>query len=57
MGNSVECVVCECGITLGHGTLEGEILICPDCGTELEVLSLEPPSLAEAPRVEEDWGE
>ena len=37
--------------------LEGELLICPDCGTELEVVSLNPPTLAEAPEVQEDWGE
>jgi alpha-aminoadipate carrier protein LysW len=37
--------------------MEGEILLCPDCGTELEVLSLNPLRLEEAPEVEEDWGE
>lgn len=51
------CVVCECAIDLAPGTLKGEILLCPDCGTELEVLCTSPPSLSEAPQVEEDWGE
>ena len=30
---------------------------CPDCGTELEVVSLNPITVAEAPEVQEDWGE
>lgn len=30
---------------------------CPDCGSELEVVSLKPLQLAEAPEAEEDWGE
>ncbi|MBE9507737.1 MAG: lysine biosynthesis protein LysW, partial [Chloroflexi bacterium] len=29
----------------------------PDCGIELEVMSLEPITLELAPEVEEDWGE
>ncbi len=51
------CTICECNIQIPEGTMEGEILLCPDCGTELEVLSLEPLRLEEAPEVEEDWGE
>ncbi|MDO5562555.1 MAG: lysine biosynthesis protein LysW [Synergistaceae bacterium] len=43
------CTVCEATITLPEG--------CGDCGTELEVISLDPPKLEEAPQVQEDWGE
>jgi alpha-aminoadipate carrier protein LysW len=35
----------------------GEIVVCPDCGVELEVMSLDPVALEVAPEVEEDWGE
>jgi alpha-aminoadipate carrier protein LysW len=35
----------------------GEIVVCPDCGVELEVMSLDPIRLELAPEVEEDWGE
>ncbi len=35
----------------------GEIIYCPDCNAELEVLGLEPPTVALAPQLEEDWGE
>jgi alpha-aminoadipate carrier protein LysW len=42
---------------LPQGTIVGEILPCASCATELEVISLDPPSVARAPEVEEDWGE
>ena len=38
-------------------TVEGEILVCPDCAAELEVTAVDPPTLALAPEVGEDWGE
>lgn len=37
--------------------VKGEIVICPDCGVELEVISVEPLKLELAPQEEEDWGE
>ncbi|WP_322487753.1 lysine biosynthesis protein LysW [Chloroflexus sp.] len=52
-----ECPECAAEIILPANTLESEIIACPDCGTELEVASLNPPTLALAPEVEEDWGE
>ncbi|MEF3274521.1 MAG: lysine biosynthesis protein LysW [Chloroflexus sp.] len=52
-----ECPECAAVITLPEHTLESEIIACPDCGAELEVVSLDPPTLALAPEVEEDWGE
>lgn len=51
------CTVCEATITLPEGCCEGELVYCEDCGTELEVVSLDPPTLEEAPKVQEDWGE
>ena len=36
---------------------EGEIVICPDCGVELEVTGVDPLTVGLAPEVEEDWGE
>lgn len=35
----------------------GEIVDSPATGTELEVVSLDPVTLEEAPELEEDWGE
>jgi alpha-aminoadipate carrier protein LysW len=50
------CPECEAQITV-QGLMVGEIIYCPDCNAELEVLHLEPPAVALAPEVEEDWGE
>ena len=51
------CPICEAEITLPADCCEGELVVCPDCGTELEVISLNPATLEEAPQVQEDWGE
>ena len=53
----VECPVCEAGVDLSADVVEGELLECPDCGSELEVLKVDPPELGEAPESEEDWGQ
>ena len=37
--------------------MAGELLVCEDCGAELELTSLDPVTLAEAPSAEEDWGQ
>jgi alpha-aminoadipate carrier protein LysW len=53
----VECPGCGGPINLGPDREESESITCPDCGVELEVVSLDPPTLEVAPEVEEDWGE
>ncbi len=52
-----ECPVCGAKVPVGQGAVEGELMACPECGTELEVTGLNPITLAEAPQEEEDWGE
>ena len=53
---ALECP--ECGATIDEEpTLTGEILDCPDCAVELEVVSLDPLRIEVAPEVAEDWGE
>jgi alpha-aminoadipate carrier protein LysW len=54
---SAVCVVCEAQVGMPDNCEEGELLICPDCGTELEVTGLDPVTVEEAPQVQEDWGE
>lgn len=54
---TIKCLECDAEITLDAGTEIGEIIVCPDCGIDLEVLSLEPPEIGLAPMEEEDWGE
>ncbi len=51
------CPECNASISMASNTVMGEILSCPDCGTELEVTGLAPLQLAPAPHEEEDWGE
>jgi len=52
-----ECPVCGASVALETDTLAGELKDCTDCGSELEVVSITPPELAEAPQAAEDWGE
>jgi alpha-aminoadipate/glutamate carrier protein LysW len=55
--NAVACPECVADITLENNTEVGEIIVCPDCGVDLEVTALEPASVGLAPMEEEDWGE
>ena len=54
---NTNCPECIAEISNDNGIVTGEILVCPDCGVDLEVMSLEPFSLDLAPMEEEDWGE
>jgi alpha-aminoadipate carrier protein LysW len=51
------CLECEATLDLAPDVEEGEIVVCPDCGVELEVRSVTPVTVELAPEVEEDWGE
>ena len=51
------CPECDGNIELTDDLEAGEIVVCPDCGMELEVMTVEPLVLEPAPEVEEDWGE
>jgi len=51
------CPICDVEIALGPATVVSELLKCRECGTELEVTSVSPPVVAEAPAEEEDWGQ
>ena len=53
----VECPECAAKLNLSPDVEIAEIVVCPDCGAELEVLSLNPFTVELAPEVEEDWGE
>jgi alpha-aminoadipate carrier protein LysW len=53
----MECPECAAVLDLAPDVEEGEIAVCPDCGAELEVMSVDPLTVDLAPEVEEDWGE
>lgn len=51
-----KCPECDADLQL-KDVIEGEIVVCSDCGVDLEVVSLDPLELNLAPMEEEDWGE
>lgn len=52
-----ECPTCAAEVVVAGDVVKGELISCSECGTELEVKSLNPVVLGEAPQEEEDWGE
>lgn len=58
MSQEMNAVCPECAAEFDlNDVMEGEIVVCPDCGVDLEVISLVPLALELAPMEEEDWGE
>ena len=55
--NNAVCPECDAEVNIPANVVQNELIACPDCGTELEVVSLNPVTLELAPEVEEDWGE
>lgn len=55
--STISCPECAAEITLAAGTEVGEIIVCPDCGVDLEIIALEPAAAQLAPMEQEDWGE
>lgn len=51
------CPECDADIIIPADAMENELITCPDCAIELEIISLDPLELDLAPEVEEDWGE
>ena len=56
MSGRVNCPECDATLNLKE-VVQGEIVQCPDCGVDLEVVSVDPLNLALAPMEEEEWGE
>lgn len=51
------CPQCDASLTIPDNAMLNELIACPDCGAELEIINLNPVELDLAPEVEEDWGE
>ena len=51
------CPECEGTVRFDRPPLRSQVARCTDCGTELEVIEIDPIRLETAPEVEEDWGE
>ncbi|MCK4898251.1 MAG: lysine biosynthesis protein LysW [Anaerolineales bacterium] len=54
---NVTCPECVAELELASDVEVNEIMVCSDCGVDLEVTSLAPATVELAPMVEEDWGE
>lgn len=51
------CPECGASVALPANAMQNELIPCSDCGTELEIISLNPVELDRAPETQEDWGE
>jgi alpha-aminoadipate/glutamate carrier protein LysW len=56
VSGQAQCPECFADVPLNN-VMQNEITQCPGCGAELEVVAIEPLTLAVAPQEEEDWGE
>jgi len=54
-----ECPSCFFEIELDEGTIEGEVIPCPDCGVDSEITKIDRETVSAeiAELTEEDWGE
>ncbi len=50
-----ECPVCGIELTLEDDVVPGELKECVECGTELEIESVDPLVVSEAPVEDEGW--
>lgn len=51
------CPECDARVTVDADAERGEVVTCPECNAELEVVGLDPPCFVLAPPEEVDWGE
>lgn len=51
------CPVCGATLEIPADAMPNELIVCGDCGSELEIVSLQPLMVELAPPCEEDWGE
>ena len=54
---TARCPDCDAEVSIDAESVLNEIILCQNCDLELELIELDPPTLQEAPPVEEDWGE
>jgi lysine biosynthesis protein LysW len=52
-----KCLECMAEVKVGADAQKGEVISCPECSTDLEIVSVRPLKLALAPEVQEDWGQ
>ncbi len=55
----VSCKECDKELNVPNDAVKGEIVTCPDCGSDFEIVSVSNSKveLKSAEKVGEDWGE
>ncbi len=55
----IKCNECDKELNVADDSVKGEIVTCPDCGSDYEIASIENNDiqLKPAEKVGEDWGE
>ncbi|MGH9922757.1 MAG: alpha-aminoadipate/glutamate carrier protein LysW/ArgW [Nitrososphaerales archaeon] len=55
----VNCKECDKELSIPDDAVKGEIVTCPDCGSDFEIVSVSNKNaeLKPAEKVGEDWGE
>ena len=51
------CPECESTIEFNEAPVPAEVITCPSCKVDFEVIGTDPVDLIRAPEIEEDWGE
>jgi alpha-aminoadipate/glutamate carrier protein LysW len=51
------CPECDARVVVDEAVERGEVVSCPECNAELEVIGLDPLRFVLAPPEEVDWGE
>ena len=56
---TIKCHECDKELNISNDSIKGEIVTCPDCGSDFEIVSIENDKveLEPAEKVGEDWGE
>jgi alpha-aminoadipate/glutamate carrier protein LysW len=54
---TASCPTCDGAVPIAPSAVVSELIKCRECGTDLEITSVDPPAVAEAPMEEEDWGQ
>jgi len=52
-----ECLICGAEFDLGSGIIPNELIVCPECFREFEVIDVDPLRLEFSLHEEEDWGD
>jgi alpha-aminoadipate/glutamate carrier protein LysW len=56
---AANCPTCDASVTIADDAEKSELVLCPECGSELEITEIKDGkvTLSEAPEEEEDWGQ